>query len=69
MRKAYCNVIDEMRSEPSPDIIGMLDDLEESMAIMRRDYHVEGRMDAVILISRSREDRIQDLYMPRKYRT
>eukprot|EP00973_Karenia_brevis_P043403 6015662-Karenia_brevis.AAC.1 len=26
-------------------------------------------MDVVRLVSRSREDRVQDLYMPRKYRT
>eukprot|EP00973_Karenia_brevis_P019253 2638961-Karenia_brevis.AAC.1 len=58
-----------MRSEPSQDILGLLDDLEENMAVMRRDYNVEGRVDVVRLINRSREDRIQDLYMPRKYRT
>eukprot|EP00973_Karenia_brevis_P052425 7284254-Karenia_brevis.AAC.1 len=39
------------------------------MAVMRRDYNVEGRMDVVRLVSRSREDRVQDLYTPRKYRT
>eukprot|EP00973_Karenia_brevis_P003812 527268-Karenia_brevis.AAC.1 len=39
------------------------------MAMMRRDRHVEGEVDAVILINRSREDLVQDLYVPRKYRT
>eukprot|EP00973_Karenia_brevis_P081062 11242402-Karenia_brevis.AAC.1 len=58
-----------MRSDPSPDILGTLDDLEESMAIMHRDYYVEVQVDAVLLINRSRADRIQDLYMPRRYRT
>eukprot|EP00973_Karenia_brevis_P083999 11656117-Karenia_brevis.AAC.1 len=69
MRKAYTNVIDEMRSGPSQDVLGLLDDLEENLSIMRRDYNVEGKMNLVRLISRSRADRIQDLYMPRKYRT
>eukprot|EP00973_Karenia_brevis_P004269 586151-Karenia_brevis.AAC.1 len=69
MRKAYCKVVDEMRDDPSQDVLGELEDLEESMAMMRRDRHVEGEADAVVLINRSREDLMQDLYVPRKWRT
>eukprot|EP00973_Karenia_brevis_P063413 8814360-Karenia_brevis.AAC.1 len=36
---------------------------------MRRDFKVEGSTHLVRLISRSREDRVQDFYIPRKYRT
>eukprot|EP00973_Karenia_brevis_P006074 826897-Karenia_brevis.AAC.1 len=58
-----------MRSDPSPDVLGVIDDMEENLSIMRRDFKVEGATHLVRLISRSREDRVQDLYMPRKYRT
>eukprot|EP00973_Karenia_brevis_P082022 11371856-Karenia_brevis.AAC.1 len=69
MRKAYCNVIEGMRSDPSQYVLGLIDDLTENLSIMRRDYNVEGKAHLVRLISRSRGDRVQDLYMSRKYRT
>eukprot|EP00973_Karenia_brevis_P049941 6934573-Karenia_brevis.AAC.1 len=69
MRKAYCIVVEDMRGDPSQDVLGVIDDLKENLSIMRRDYNVEGKTHLVRLISRLREDRVQDLYMPRKYRT
>eukprot|EP00973_Karenia_brevis_P027611 3806031-Karenia_brevis.AAC.1 len=44
MRKAYCHVIEEMRGDRSQDALGLIDDLEENLSIMRRDYNVEGKM-------------------------
>eukprot|EP00973_Karenia_brevis_P006754 917068-Karenia_brevis.AAC.1 len=39
MRKAYCFVVGDMRGDPSPDVLGVIDDLEENLSIMRRDYN------------------------------
>eukprot|EP00973_Karenia_brevis_P071376 9914740-Karenia_brevis.AAC.1 len=69
MRKSYCAVIEEMRSDPSQYVLGVIDDMEETLSVMRRDFNVEGSTHLIRLISRSREDRVEDLYIPWKDRT
>eukprot|EP00973_Karenia_brevis_P071010 9866276-Karenia_brevis.AAC.1 len=64
MRKTYCAVIVEMRSDPSLHVLSVIDNMAETLATMCRDFQMEGPTHLIRLISRSKEDRVEDLYVP-----
>eukprot|EP00973_Karenia_brevis_P063525 8828339-Karenia_brevis.AAC.1 len=58
-----------MRSDPSQYVLSVIDDMEETLAIMRRDYRVEGSTQKIRLINRHRGDAVKELYVDRRHRS
>eukprot|EP00973_Karenia_brevis_P072215 10032870-Karenia_brevis.AAC.1 len=69
MRKTYRQVTEEMRSNPSPHVLSAIDELDEIMSTVRRDFDVGGASDRVRLINRSRADALNKSFVDWRYQT
>eukprot|EP00973_Karenia_brevis_P046393 6432317-Karenia_brevis.AAC.1 len=54
MFKTYVQVIEDMRSDPSLQVMAAIDEMDEMLTTIQRDVNVSGTEDKILLVNRSR---------------